>query len=173
VRECLGDARVREPQALVDRVLAELIGDEGNEDDVCVLALRLVEERAPFRVTVPAEPAQVVRVRRELASWLARLDLDERRRADAVLAVSEAVANAVEHGYGFDPGGRVYVEARVEGGNVLMTVRDSGGWREPHASHERGRGRRIMETLMERVTVDAGGDGTVVRMALALGEAGT
>ena len=122
-------------------------------------------ERAVL-VLFPAAPAEVARMRRALGGWLERLDLEPARRQDAILAASEAAANAAEHAYGFDGVGIVHVEASLSDGELELSIRDRGGWREPRIDEGRGRGRRIMEALMQVVTVDGGDEGTVVRMRL-------
>ena len=55
----------------------------------------------------PADPDQLVLIRRELAGWLAPLALTEEETANVVLAVDEAAANAVRHAYGADESGAV------------------------------------------------------------------
>ena len=87
-----------DPEELVDGVLAALIGDNERPDDIAVLAIRfatLRDRRPPARAPVVPGGARRDAGRPPLVA-LAR----ERRRrggAEAVLAVWEACANAVEH----------------------------------------------------------------------------
>ncbi len=75
--------------------------------------------------------------------------------------------NAIEHAYGSGDA-QFEVEARVEGGEVLLCVRDEGRWREPRGG-DRGRGLAIIESLMDEVRVTPGRRGTTVRMRRRLG----
>jgi serine/threonine-protein kinase RsbW len=164
--EVAGRAEPDTPSELVDRILNVLLEDEGQEDDVCLLAVELAPRGVRFVRSFPALPAEVADMRRAFAAWLEDVDLGLQERRDATLAVSEAAANAAEHAYGFDGDGLVRVEARISGGYLHVAVRDEGAWREPRLETERGRGRVLMEALMRDVTVETGEAGTVVRMRL-------
>ena len=107
-------------------------------------------------------------MRRPLSVWLEAVGLDEHKTHDVVLAVSEAAANSVEHGYHFDSVGNVRVEAWASDGSLHVAVHDTGAWRAPRERSERGRGRAIMEALMRDVGFETENGGTVVRMRLPL-----
>jgi anti-sigma regulatory factor (Ser/Thr protein kinase) len=81
--------------------------------------------------------------------------------------VAEAATNAGEHAYG--PIEASYrVEGWLAGDRVVVTVTDSGSWRERRGP-ERGRGTQLMRALMdgfERYPSDAG---TVVQLERRLG----
>lgn len=94
---------------------------------------------------------------------------------DVVLAVSEAVSNSIEHGYGVAVEDvhphSVTVDLRAglteDGGfsRVHVEVHDRGAWRPPRESpSDRGRGMIIMRACMDHVLVDPSPDGTVVTM---------
>lgn len=148
-------------RALTDRLLA----DERHRDDVCVLLLRWTG--AQFERSLPADLRTLSGVRAELGRWLTEHGADLTTCDDVVLASSEAVANAAEHGSGGDPGAHVLLRARVEpagrGDTVVVEVRDRGQWREPRPGRtaERGRGLTIMRALVDQVQVQPG-DGTTV-----------
>ena len=154
------------PPELVQRILDVLLDEEGQEDDVCLLALELAPRGVRFVHTFPALPSEVATMRRAFSSWLEDVDLSPQERRDATLAVSEAAANAAEHAYGFDGISQVRVDARLLDGDLQVTVRDAGAWREPRSGTERGRGRVMMEALMKDVTFETDETGTVVRMRL-------
>ena len=107
-------------------------------------------------------------MRQALSGWLEVLGLDHEQRHDVVLAVSEAAANSVEHGYHFDAAGNVRLEAWANDGSVYVAVHDAGAWRAPLERPERGRGRAIMEALMRDVSFETENGGTVVRMRLPI-----
>ena len=102
----------------------------------------------------PADPAQLVLVRRQLSRWLAPLDLTEEQIADVVLAVDEAAANAVRHAYGPDESGVVELTLWTEPGTLCIEVVDHGSWRPPseHGRHG-GRGIHLMSHMSESVLI--------------------
>jgi anti-sigma regulatory factor (Ser/Thr protein kinase) len=154
----------------VETLTRTMLADEPGRDDVCVL---LVSWRGtPFERYLPADLRTLSSVRRSLAGWLANRGSDGETVRDVVLAASEAMANAAEHGSGGRPEEEVYVRARVarrdDGSReVVVTVRDRGRWRAPQPSIERGRGLRIIEALVDDVLVkDEEGTTIVLRRAL-------
>ena len=102
----------------------------------------------------PADPEQLVLIRRELSRWLAPLSLTENETADVVLAVDEAAANAVRHAYGPDESGVVELTLWTEPGTLCIEVVDHGSWRPP-APQERtgGRGIPLMSHMAESVLI--------------------
>jgi anti-sigma regulatory factor (Ser/Thr protein kinase) len=102
----------------------------------------------------PADPQQLVLIRRELAGWLAPLALSETETADVVLAVDEAAANAVRHAYGPDESGAVELTLWTEPGTLSIEVVDHGSWRPPaERPTEGGRGIPLMSTMSEAVLI--------------------
>ena len=82
-------------------------------------------------------------MRHDLRRWLADRGVDHRMADDIVLATSEALANAAEHGSGGSSTERVHLEARVEpdpdrGSEVVVKVTDTGRWQAANGSNERG-----------------------------------
>jgi serine phosphatase RsbU (regulator of sigma subunit)/integral membrane sensor domain MASE1/anti-sigma regulatory factor (Ser/Thr protein kinase) len=156
------------PSDLVDRILDRLGEEIDGEDDICVLAVRRSLSTARFVHAFPAVPAEVRKMRHALSEWLEAAGVEAERRDDVVLAASEAAANAVEHGYRFDPAGTVRLEAWANHDSIHVSVHDGGSWRVPRRRSDRGRGRAIMEALMRDVSFESDGGGTVVRMRLPL-----
>lgn len=156
------------PSAFVESIVGRLGAAIDSQDDVCLLALRRSLAAARFVHVFPASPGEVRMMRRALSAWLEAAGLDEHKTHDVVLAVSEAAANSVEHGYDFDAVGNVRVEAWANDGTLHVTVHDTGAWRAPPERSERGRGRAIMEALMQDVDYETENGGTVVRMSLPL-----
>jgi serine/threonine-protein kinase RsbW len=102
----------------------------------------------------PADPEQLVLIRRELAGWLAPLALTETETADVVLAVDEAAANAVRHAYGPDESGVVELTLWTEPGTLSIEIVDHGSWRPPaDEPTEGGRGIPLMSTMSEAVLI--------------------
>jgi anti-sigma regulatory factor (Ser/Thr protein kinase) len=108
----------------------------------------------------PADPAQLVLIRRELARWLAPLSLSDDETADVVLAVDEAAANSVRHAYGPDESGVVeltlWTDPATEDSPATLSIEivDHGHWRPPaEAPTEGGRGIGLMTTMAESVLI--------------------
>jgi anti-sigma regulatory factor (Ser/Thr protein kinase) len=94
----------------------------------------------------PATAAQVREARQFLASAL-----DGHPAADeAILCLSELVANASVHSRSREPGGRVTVTAAIRGSELRVDVRDGGGqwtWPVHGPGGQRGRGLLIVGQL--------------------------
>jgi serine/threonine-protein kinase RsbW len=114
---------------------------------------------------LPADPVAVPVARHQIRRWLAALSWPAAHLDDIVLAVSEAVTNAVEHAYVDQLPGVVEVRGVVEAlesgrHRVIVTVRDYGRWRlsPTHDEHEH-RGISITRACMETVTIGLPDDG--------------
>ena len=166
--EVAAEADGAAPSAFVESIVGRLVAAIDSQDDVCMLALRRSSSTARFVHVFPASPGEVRRMRQALSVWLEATGLDDHKAHDVVLAVSEAAANSVEHGYHFDSVGNVRVEAWENDGSLHVAVHDTGAWRTPPERSERGRGRAIMEALMRDVGFETENGGTVVRMRLPL-----
>ena len=86
-------------EQLCQRVTEQLVPAGGGDDDIAVVALRVVPVEATLRVRFAADPQILSQMRRMLGRWLqehgARLD----EIAAITLACGEACANAIEHAY--------------------------------------------------------------------------
>ncbi|XTZ15368.1 SpoIIE family protein phosphatase [Micromonospora echinospora] len=144
------------PLAAMTRQVADAMLDgEGGHDDTCLLALAF--DGAPqFHTDVPAQMSRLRALRAELDQWLTSYQVPEPERYGIVLSCSEAVANAIEHGYQGDPAGVVSVTATIDGDILDLRISDSGRWQAPRASADRGRGMALMGRLMDDLVVDRG-----------------
>jgi anti-sigma regulatory factor (Ser/Thr protein kinase) len=77
----------------------------------------------PFAVRLPADPGSVPALLDETGAWLVAAGLPEEARLDLVLALDEAVANVIQHGYRGGPG-ELEVEASLADGEVELRVID-------------------------------------------------
>jgi anti-sigma regulatory factor (Ser/Thr protein kinase) len=115
--------------------------------------------RRPLRLELPADPIAPSVARNRVSHWLTTLRWPGGQREDIVLAVSEAVSNAVEHAYLDQPSGLVEIRGGVEttlGGQrrVTVIVRDHGRWRPvPVHDENRRRGIPLMRACMDSVTI--------------------
>jgi serine/threonine-protein kinase RsbW len=157
--------------ALSERVLETMLHHDPTDDDACLL---LVRASAPtFAATIASTPSELGPLRHELRAWLTRVAAAEADRQEALLAVGEAVTNAVEHAYLGTPGGRIRVDARVAKGTLEVTVEDSGRWLRRPSDPDRGRGTRVMKALTDELSVTSGAAGTRVVMRKRLRAAPT
>ena len=156
---------------LADGILAELTAGESLRDDIALLCVRLERARARrLQRRYPARADQLSVARRALREWLAEVDVPERERPEVVLAVGEALANAVEHAYLQVPSGAMELEASCpRDGELLIRVADQGHWRNPRAPGDRGRGLAIIEGLTDSFETKTSATGTTVTMRRRVG----
>lgn len=117
------------------------------------------------KLVLDGDPTPVRGLRTMLTSFLRDRAVDERVQRAVVLAFSEALENAVEHGL-MGSRGVVSLRLRYASRFVCVSLRDSGSDRAPIGKPvtqaqdaERGRGFLLMHQLMDRVKVRSYPDG--------------
>lgn len=118
-------------------------------------------------VTLAATPRDVPAVRAELRRWAQAIGIGAEQAQDVILAVDEAVANAVEHAYARleGPPGSIAVFAgrELSGSSVHVVVSDTGEWQPPPSEPGfRGRGVSMMTTLADQFDLHHDKAGTTV-----------
>jgi anti-sigma regulatory factor (Ser/Thr protein kinase) len=119
----------------------------------------------PLRFSVLANVDALAQVRRTLRTWLDAAGVE--RADDIVLAVHEAVANAIEHA-GLGSQDLVKIAADIVDGRLRVEVRDHGAWRIERLDETRGRGLAIMRAVMDHVDLAVDSDSTAVVMSRSL-----
>jgi anti-sigma regulatory factor (Ser/Thr protein kinase) len=126
---------------------------------------------APLRIRLPAIPASLAVIRARLRTWLPTAQVTPSAAAEVLVAVGEAVSNAVEHAVrGTACDVEVEVTARATTTGLALTVEDNGRWQAPlksercERSAQRGHGSRLMNALVDTVTVTPTPQGTTVEM---------
>ncbi|MCM2531763.1 anti-sigma F factor [Neobacillus pocheonensis] len=112
-----------------------------------------------------------------VAAFIAQLDPTMDELTEIKTVVSEAVTNAIIHGYENDPNGIVYIQVSIEDSLIDMTIKDVGFGivdveeaRQPLFTtkpdlERSGMGFTIMENFMDEVEVHSQpGRGTEVRL---------
>jgi stage II sporulation protein AB (anti-sigma F factor) len=112
-----------------------------------------------------------------VAAFIAQLDPTMDELTEIKTVVSEAVTNAIIHGYENDPTGLVYIQVSIEDGLIDMTIKDVGlgivdveEARQPLFTtkpdlERSGMGFTIMENFMDEVEVHSQpGRGTEVKL---------
>ena len=160
-----GESRWLPAAVAVESLTASMLVDEEHRDDVCVLVVDRV--RARLEISLAADLSTLATARRRLKAWLDGLQLPPEVVGDLVLAGSEAMANAGEHGGALQAGTTVRLSGWVEdtdhGADVVLEVRDPGQWRTTGGRGDRGRGLSIIRALVDDVqTLQE--SGTVLRL---------
>jgi anti-anti-sigma factor len=141
------------PERMTRELLAAVLADTAQPDDVAVLAARLLP--APLRGSLSADPTLLSGVRREVTAWARAAGVPDETVEDLELALGEALANAVEHAYPEGKTGecRWSVERELDG-SLQVCVEDRGTWRPPPADRgHRGRGLELIGALAADVDV--------------------
>lgn len=120
-------------------------------------------------VRLAARPEVVGSVRGQVVELAEIAGLDEHRRADVGLAVSEACANVVVHAYAGREPGTITVTAEITERGLEVRVRDAGhGMRPRPDSPGMGLGLPLMVSLTSEVDFRAAaGGGTEIWMLFA------
>jgi anti-sigma regulatory factor (Ser/Thr protein kinase) len=161
LRTAASDSAERDLDEVCGALLQALVPADAS-DDVAILAARLEPVGDRLSLSIPADPAKLSSVRRNLGRWLTGHDVSKEDADDIILASSEACANSIEHAYG--PGiGSVDLDAEVRDGEITVVVRDAGRWKASR-NGDRGRGLPFIESCMDSCTVTRGDAGTEVRM---------
>ena len=112
-----------------------------------------------------------------VAAFISQLDPTMDELTEIKTVVSEAVTNAIIHGYNSDPNGMVYISVSLENGFVELTIKDEGVGildveeaRQPLFTtkpelERSGMGFTIMENFMDDIEVQSQpGKGTEIRL---------
>jgi serine phosphatase RsbU (regulator of sigma subunit)/anti-sigma regulatory factor (Ser/Thr protein kinase) len=153
---------------LADRIFEEVAPHIGSTDDIALLIVRLLEVPQRMDIEVPSEPAALAGLRWRMRTWLDLRGLAEDERDDAILAVSEACNNAIEHAYQHDPG-VIHLVLEHREGTLAVRIEDRGQWQPTSLpSFERGRGIPLMQALMDMTTIEHDARGTSVTLSRLL-----
>jgi serine phosphatase RsbU (regulator of sigma subunit)/anti-sigma regulatory factor (Ser/Thr protein kinase) len=157
-----------DPEPLCERVLRGTIGAGGSSDDVTLLVVQAALELGDrMESELIGEPAALTAFRQSLRRWLAEQGAEADEVQDIVMAVNEACQNAIEHAYGLTAEPFNVILETAEDGDVVVTVRDRGGWRD-RISDDRGRGLPLMRALMDTVEIEQRPSGSTVLLRRAL-----
>jgi PAS domain S-box-containing protein len=156
--------------ALCDHVVDTVLRSYDNDDDVTLLILRTLSDRAErLDLAVLGDEPSLRAFRGTLRRWLAAAGAAPEELQDVTMAANEAIQNAIEHAHALS---RRAVEVQLDrtNGAIEVAVRDHGAWRPPRES-SRGRGLPLMRALMDDVDVEPGPHGTTVTLRRSLGAA--
>jgi serine/threonine-protein kinase RsbW len=121
----------------------------------------------PRELRLPAVPAQLVIARAHVERAALAMGFDDRATYEIVLAVNEAVTNAIQHGKS-DRTGTIGLLIEPAGDVLTVVVSDSGSFiasaRDDSPMSEQGRGLVFMSNLMDEVDLVRRPEGTLVRL---------
>jgi PAS domain S-box-containing protein len=156
-------AGAHDPDALCEHIIATLLADREATDDVAVLALKTVQlDKGRIELEVIGDPDALGSMRKTLERWLGVAGATADDKHAFQIACHEVTSNAIEHGHRFGET-KVTVAAELDGPDAIVTVTDSGRWREPQES-DRGRGLDLARALMDSVEIEPADAGTTVRL---------
>lgn len=115
----------------------------------------------------PAEAAHLREIRTGTRRWLTAAGLRAPVLDDVVLAVSEAVSNAIEHAYAGVAAGTVELTVVSDAHTLCVDVADHGSWRATRPDDDTRFGLTIMRVVMDAVSVRCTRSGTRVRLQCA------
>jgi PAS domain S-box-containing protein len=148
-----------------DRLLHHVLNNR-QLDDIAVLSATILPARpGAVELTLPAAPLSATIARRFVARYARVAQLEPEATFNLVLAVGEAVANAIEHAYRGAAGDFVLRLSTSEG-KILGEVQDLGTWREERPSPERGRGLAILRATTRGFELNRTSRGTIVTFAV-------
>jgi anti-sigma regulatory factor (Ser/Thr protein kinase) len=127
----------------------------------------MASEHGTLRLDLATDPANIAEARHAVGAFAADAGADH---FAVRLAVSEAVTNALVHGYPDDPTGRVTVSAYVEADAFVVEVRDDGGGMRPNPeSKGLGIGLPLIGHFSSNVEIENHSEGgTIITMRFAL-----
>ena len=163
----LGSSSSLAAEPLADRIFEEVAPRIGSADDIALLIVRLLEVPRRMDIEVPGDAAGMAGLRRRLRTWLELRGLAEDERDDAILAITEACNNAIEHAYHLEPG-FIHLLLEHREGTLAMRIEDRGGWHPTAPSFERGRGIPLMRAVMDMTTIEHDERGTSVTLSRLL-----
>ena len=139
-----------------------------NRDDAAVLVL---DRTDPVRAYVfSAQPVVSPLARAIVEREMSRLALSEDKRFGVLVAVGEAVANAVEHAYRGTEPGLIRMEIGIDSVQLVLTIEDFGRWRPFVRREERGRGIELMHAFTDGVQIKSTRESTSIVLRTRLGE---
>lgn len=137
-----------------------------NRDDAAVLLLSRSDPVGCYTFSAVPIAAPIARaiVEREIS----HLCIDDERRFGVLVAVGEAIANAIEHAYHGAAGGLIRLELENQVHQLVTTVEDFGCWRPSVRCDDRGRGIDLMHALVDSVQIFSTRQSTKIVLKTAL-----
>ncbi|MCV7419841.1 SpoIIE family protein phosphatase [Mycobacterium yunnanensis] len=158
------DAQRAPVQRLCSQAVEVLVRATGYADDITLLAAQRRPASPALNLDVAADEHAEPQVRARLRAWFDTLGADFVSGQILEHAVTEFVANAVEHAYGSTDSGTVAVRGVLDdGGFARVSVSDHGRWRDANGNDpRRGRGLSLAQAMVADTSVVRSPTGTTV-----------
>ncbi len=127
-----------------------------------------------LELTIPSNPDLTAEVDRCIEDLTARIGYDQATRGDIMVAVNEAVKNAILHGNKCDESKQVIITCNCSSTEFRIHICDCGGGFDPESLpdprnpdnllKENGRGILMIKALMDEVEFDVSENGTSLTM---------
>ncbi len=122
-------------------------------------------------MTIGADPERLAEAREWAQLAAAEAGFGETDCYQVKLAISEAVANAIQHG-SHNRSDSIHIDAFEHDGSLVFQVRDNGTFEAPLArasiDDESGRGLELLTLMMDEVHITSTGEGSLLRFAKRL-----
>jgi len=161
LREVLGEWAAGGFAESAASLQAKVIAGRLPRDDVALFVIRFPAVNE-LDLTIASSARNAQRARSAVRRYVSEGPLDSSRSSGFVLAVCEAVNNAVEHAY-LECGGLVRIQLQRDAGGLCATISDEGRWRESQ-SENRGRGLLLMQKLTDSLELQHDDRGTTVQL---------
>jgi len=86
-----------------------------------------------YHLEIPSDPNNLITIEEFVNYFCKDLDLSEEKLGNILLAVTEAATNAIKHANKGDINKKVYIDAFVEGSNLIIKVKDEGNGFDPES----------------------------------------
>jgi serine phosphatase RsbU (regulator of sigma subunit)/anti-sigma regulatory factor (Ser/Thr protein kinase) len=152
-------AKLNSDDRSAETVQEKVFVGKSNRDDAAVLVL---SRESPVAEYVFSALPLVSPIARAIVSRVIEpLSLSDDRRFGILVAVGEAIANAIEHGYRNEPSGLISLKIEISN-QLVLTIEDFGRWRPFVPREERGRGIELMHAFMDGVQIRSSRESTTI-----------
>ena len=152
-------------QSLQERIFAVA----SNRDDAATLTLSCENGPIPATLRYSAIPIVAPLVRATMRRVAAECGIPEERQFSLLIAIGEAIANAVEHAYRGEEPGPIVVRIDRNAEQLTVSIEDHGSWRRFQRRDERGRGINLMHELTDGAKITTTQNSTIVTLSMRLG----
>ncbi|MCL4498997.1 MAG: ATP-binding protein [Chloroflexi bacterium] len=128
-----------------------------------------MRNRREVKLEIPSEGSELAHIRAAVERFMDSHGFDENQIYHIKGAISEAVANAIEHGSPKGTDNRIVVTLEDDGDRLIAYITDQGKFKsrlstfQPGAGY-RGRGLFLMSALMDEVDIKETEHGTTLRL---------
>jgi len=133
----------------------------------------MTDRAGEFHLNLTSDPAMLAGARRQVEAFASGQGFGEVAVGDVGLCVNEALANVIRHAYGGDHHRPIVLDARMDGGSLVIYIREWGNGRvpnmrlppaDPQALHPGGLGLPCLKQLLDGIEFLPQADGMLLKM---------